>query len=134
MSCINFNKIYQCSFSNELIQQIRDLNKLLTLELSCQCNYRCRYCYFMAPKKLMNELNLLEIVNIIDQAQDLCVKTIVIIGGGEPLLYPHIKETIKYILAKNINIVIFTNGVYINREMAKFLGYVPLELTVYQKT
>ena len=73
MSCINFNKIYQCSFSKELIQQTRDLNKLLTLELelSYQCNYRCRYCYSMAPKKLTNELNLSEIMNIIDQAQDL---------------------------------------------------------------
>lgn len=123
MSCINFNKIYQCSFSKELIQQTRDLNKLLTLELelSYECNYRCRYCYSMAPKKLTNELNLLEIMNIIDQAQDLCVNTIVIIGGGEPLLYPHIKEIIKYIFERNINIIIFTNGANINKDMAKFL-------------
>lgn len=123
MSCINFDKTFKYSFTKELIEQTRDLDKLLTLELelSHECNYRCKYCYSVAGKKLQNELTLSEIMYVIDQAQDLWVRTIVIIGGGEPLLYPYIKEIIKYIFSRRINIIIFTNGSCLSKELAKFL-------------
>lgn len=123
MTCMNFDKTYKYSFSKELIEQTRDLDKLLTLELelSYECNYRCRYCYSMAGKKTADELTLSEIMNIVDQAQTLCVRTIIIIGGGEPLLYPYIKEVVKYIFAKGISIIIFTNGACLDEKMAVFL-------------
>lgn len=123
MSCLNFDKNYRYSFSEKMIIQIRDLNKLLTLELelSHECNYGCKYCYSSAGKKENNELTFLEICEIVDQAKNLGVQTIVIIGGGEPLVYPYIKDLITYIFSKQIGIILFTNGSYIDQEMADFL-------------
>lgn len=123
MSCINFDKIFKYSFSNELIKQTRDLDKLLTLEieLSHKCNYKCNYCYSAAGSPLSNELTITELFQVVDEAKELCVRTIVIIGGGEPLLYPHIKKLIKYIFTKGINIILFTNGSQLDMEMAKYL-------------
>lgn len=123
MSCASFDRIYKYPFSDELIMQTRDLDKLLTLELelSHECNYRCRYCYSVAGSKLSNELTLSEVLQVVDQAQDLCVRTIVIIGGGEPLLYPDIKEVIKYIFSKGMNIIVFTNGTLLDKKMSEFL-------------
>jgi len=123
MSCLNFDENYKYSFSKEMIIQIRDLNKLLTLELelSHECNYSCKYCYSSAGKKLDNELSFTEVCEIVDQAQNLGVQTIVIIGGGEPLLYPHLKDLITYIFSKQISIILFTNGSCLDKEMADFL-------------
>lgn len=123
MSCMNFEKNYKYSFSKNLIKQTRDLNKLLTLELelSHMCNYKCRYCYSSAGAPLHNEMTLTELFNVVDQAKELCVRTIVIIGGGEPLIYPHIKKLIKYIFSKGINMILFTNGSNIDADMAEFL-------------
>lgn len=123
MSCIHFDKMYQYSFSSELVKQTRDLNKLLTLEieLSRKCNYKCRYCYSDAGIPLDKELKIAELFEVVNQAKELCVRTIVIIGGGEPLLYPHIKELIKYIFSKGIGMILFTNGSQLDREMADYL-------------
>ena len=123
MSCLNFNHSFTYDFSNKTILQIRDLNKLLTLdiELSLACNYNCKYCYTSAGQKGENELSLTELQQLVDQAKYVGVQTIIIIGGGEPLLYPHMKEIISYIFAKQINIVLFTNGSLIDISMANFL-------------
>lgn len=123
MSCLAFNRNYKYSFSEDLIIQMRDLNRLLTieLELSHECNYRCKYCYSSAGKRLDDDLAFIEICEIVDQAQNLGVQAIVIIGGGEPLLYPHLMEFITYIFSKQISIILFTNGAFIDEKIAKFL-------------
>ena len=123
MSCLNFNNSFTYDFSNKTIFQIRDLDKLLTLEieLSLACNYSCKYCYASAGQKGPSELSLSELKGVVDQAHEMGVQTIIIIGGGEPLLYPHIKEIIAYIFSKSMNIVLFTNGSLIDIDMAKYL-------------
>ncbi|MCL2050346.1 MAG: radical SAM protein [Lachnospiraceae bacterium] len=123
MSCHDFDESYRYSFSNSAILQARDSNKLLTLELELthECNYACKYCYSLAGKKLDKELSYPEVCEAVDQAQNLGVQTIVIIGGGEPLLYPHLKELIVYIYSKQIRIILFTNGSLLSKEMAAFI-------------
>lgn len=123
MSCINFNENYNYLFSDKMIIETRDLNKLLTLELelSHECDYGCKYCYSGAGKKLDNELSFSEVCDVVNQAKDLGVQIIVIIGGGEPLLYPYIKELIIHIFSKQIGIILFTNGSHLDNKMADFL-------------
>lgn len=123
MSCLNFNNNLNYAFSKETILQARDSNTLLTLdlELSRICNYSCKYCYSSAGDKLDKELSYTELCNIADQAQDLGVRSIVIIGGGEPLLYPYLRELITYMFEKQINIVLFTNGAFLDKNMSFFL-------------
>lgn len=123
MSCLDLIDNFIYRFSWETIFQARDSNKLLTLdlELSRVCNYNCKYCYSSAGKQLDKELSYMELCNIVDQAQNLGVQSIVIVGGGEPLLFPYLKELVSYIFEKQINIVLFTNGALLNKEMSFFL-------------
>jgi len=90
----------------------------LELELSRACNLRCIYCYASSGQALENELTLGEIFTVIDQAVKLGARKIIVLGGGEPLLYPGIFEVIDYILSKNLTVDLFTNGTYINKDIA----------------
>ena len=110
-------------FTPEEIAGARDGNGLLSLELELShvCNLRCIYCYASAGMPLENELSLDEIKDIIDQAVRLGTRKIVILGGGEPLLYPHLFEVIDYILARGVKADIFTNGQLMTMETARRL-------------
>lgn len=123
MGCLSIEANYDYAFSEELISKTRDLNKLLTLELelSRTCNYRCRYCYTEAGTSLTDELSYEELCDVVDQAKELGARTIILIGGGEPLLYKELKAMIKYISMKGLDIILFTNGSCMNTEIAKYL-------------
>ena len=110
-------------FSQEEIAGARAKNGLLSmeLELSRLCNLRCIYCYAASGAPLANELTLAEIHNAIDQAADLGARKIIILGGGEPLLYKDLFEVIDYIQAKGLTADLFTNGMLITPEKAKAL-------------
>lgn len=108
------------NFTAAEIESARQKGQLLSLELelSRECNLRCIYCYADAGEKMMDELSFDEIIGVIDQAIALGVRRIIVLGGGEPLLYPRIMEVMRYIYQHNIAIDLFTNGTLITREIA----------------
>ncbi|MGB3223332.1 MAG: radical SAM protein [Desulforhopalus sp.] len=110
-------------FSPGEIAVSRKNNGLLSLELELSrlCNLRCIYCYASSGVALENELTLDEIFNVIDQARGLGAKKIIVLGGGEPLVYPHIMEVIEYIREKNLIVDLFTNGLALTSEVAEKL-------------
>ncbi len=107
-------------FSPEEIAVSRRNNGLLSieLELSRACNLRCLYCYAASGQPLENEITLEEIYDIIDQAVALGVKKVIVLGGGEPLIYPHIFEVMEYIRAKKLVADLFTNGLSLTLDVA----------------
>ncbi len=109
-------------FPWEEIQRYRDSGRLLTLdiELSRLCNFNCTYCYSEAGRPLNEELNFDEICNVIIEGQTLGARKIVIVGGGEPLLYPHLKDIIELIKQRSMSVVIFTNGTGLDESLAKY--------------
>lgn len=90
----------------------------MELELSRICNLGCIYCYAASGRPLDNELRLSELLDVVDQAVDLGVKKIIILGGGEPLLSPHLYPLIEYIREKGLAVDLFTNGTLLTREDA----------------
>jgi radical SAM protein with 4Fe4S-binding SPASM domain len=107
-------------FSPEEIAECRKQNGLLSLELELSrvCNLRCIYCYASSGTALENELSVAEIQDVIEQAVALGVKKIIILGGGEPLLYPHLFEVIDCILEKKLVVDLFTNGLTLTDSIA----------------
>lgn len=107
-------------FSPEDILNTKKHNGLLSLELELSrlCDLRCIYCYASSGKALENELGLSEIVSVIDQAVELGARKIIILGGGEPLLYPDLFHVIRYIRGKNLVVDLFTNGQTLSYEVA----------------
>lgn len=101
----------------------RDNNKLLSirLETSLICNLRCVYCCNKSGKPSIDEMGYDQLLNIIDQAKNLGTRSIVVIGGGEPTLYPHFRELISYINSLSLIPVIFTNTTTMTYDLACYL-------------
>ncbi len=121
MSCLQEH--WGMEFSPDEINACRKNGGLLSLELelSRACNLRCTYCYASSGVPLENELSMDEICQVIDQAAALGARKIIVLGGGEPLLYPHVFEVIDYIAAKGLQVDLFTNATLIDRETAERL-------------
>lgn len=92
------------------------------------CNHKCYYCSYAD-----NELGLRDSVNrqdqipwekmqeIITDMDDMGVKAVTFSGGGEPLVYPYIVDTMKKILEAGIDLSIITNGQMLKEERAEVL-------------
>ena len=112
------------SYTKEEVLKARDEGRILCMRLDTNynCNLECRYCYSYSDEKVVSPaMPLSKAKNIIDQAHDLGLRSIVYLGGGEPTLYPDFWPLIEYMISKNITPVIFTNGLLMTKEMAKRL-------------
>lgn len=89
-----------------------------TITLTRNCNLRCTFCY---AKKInydsTKHIELSSVKTLIDFCADAKVKYIVF-TGGEPLLYPHFLEILKYIQSKKHKMIptVATNGIMLHDE------------------
>lgn len=110
-------------FSQEAIAECLTREGLLSLELEFtrKCNLRCTYCYSSAGEALERELSPEELVTVIEQAQHLGAKRIILLGGGEPFLFPAVREIVQHIDTLGLSQAIFTNGICLTTELCRFL-------------
>jgi radical SAM protein with 4Fe4S-binding SPASM domain len=116
------DRIYGSEFSREEIAAaVRD-GRLLSMEIEFNqnCNFRCIYCYASDSNLRHEELTQEEFFDVITQAKDLGARKIIILGG-EPMLYPHLLEMIRFIRDREMEIELFTNGTNMTPEMARTL-------------
>jgi len=117
-------KLAGYSYSAEEAFEARDNGKLLCMRLDTNynCNLECLYCYSYSEEKVkMDPMPLEEVKDIIDQASDLGLKSIVYLGGGEPTLYPDFIPLMEYMHSKDIIPVVFTNGLLMTESIAQKL-------------
>lgn len=109
-------------FTREEIEKAIEDERLLTMEIefSRGCNFRCPYCYVPWRSSLKNELSPSEIRDVILQARDLGARKIVVLGG-EPTIYPHLLEMVRFIGSHGLEVEMFTNGSRITAELAREL-------------
>jgi radical SAM protein with 4Fe4S-binding SPASM domain len=110
-------------FSDHDISSCLKSKGLLSIELEFtrKCNLRCLYCYSGAGMPRKDELRKEEIKSIIHQAKDLGARKIILLGGGEPLLYNGFNDIVQYIRSLGLQQVLFTNGTLITEETVRFL-------------
>lgn len=115
--------IHELGFTDEAIARCVDRKGLLSIELEFtrRCNLRCIYCYADSGEPAPNELSLDEIRSVILQAKQLGAEKIVLLGGGEPLVYRELPEVIRFVHALGLQQYLFTNGTLIDGEYARFL-------------
>ncbi len=104
--------------------EARDSNRLLAirLETNTSCNLRCRYCYAQSGEDSVKIADFNTLKRIISEAKELGIRSVVVIGGGEPTLYPNFRELIAYIDSLGIVPMLFSNTILITEELAKFLN------------
>jgi radical SAM protein with 4Fe4S-binding SPASM domain len=118
------NRIYGAEFSREDIEQAIREDRLLSLEVefNSDCNFKCIYCYTADTNNscIGDELTLEEQQRVILQGKDMGVRKIIILGG-EPMLYPHILDMVRFIRDLGLEVELFTNGANISPTTARML-------------
>ena len=116
------NESFGFGFSKQEILDAVNNGRLLSMEIefSRRCNFRCPYCYVPNSCSLEKELSPEEIHDAILQAKDLGANRIIILGG-EPTIYPHFLDMIRFIRKQDLEIEMFTNGSGITPGFAKYL-------------
>lgn len=116
-------QIYNLEFTEQEIRAAVAADQLLSMEIefSRACNFRCSYCYVEGKVEATNELSREEIKDIILQAKALGARKIIILGG-EPSIYPHLVEMLRFIGKEGLKIEMFTNGSGIDASLATVLA------------
>ncbi len=89
----------------------------LYLELTRNCNLRCRMCYNDAKSPLPNELTGIQWKNLLGEMDKIGVFESRF-TGGEPTLHPDFLEILDYAIAKDFYVSLATNGVW-KKELLK---------------
>lgn len=116
-------QIYNLEFTEEEIRSAVAANRLLSMEIefSRTCNFRCTYCYVPGQREETEELSREEIKDVILQAKELGARKIIILGG-EPSIYPHLVEMLRFLGREGLEIEMFTNGSGVDTDLAAVLS------------
>lgn len=82
----------------------------INLDLTTACNYQCSHCI---DKDIINTGKFLDfkyVRTIIKKWSDNGLKSVILIGGGEPTLYPYFEEVVKFLKGLDLQVGVVTNG------------------------
>jgi MoaA/NifB/PqqE/SkfB family radical SAM enzyme len=85
------------------------------IEITQNCNLRCPACPRQHNKITGESMSVEKFKHILNKLPML--RLIHIIGQGEPLLHPKIKEIVKYTKSLGIDISFTTNGAFLKKEI-----------------
>lgn len=102
---------------------------VVSWNLTYRCNLACEHCYLDAgPAKVVlptfsdrSELSTEQCYRVVDEIAAFAPECVTILTGGEPLLRRDIVEIIRYAAAKELWVVVGTNGVKITENLAQIL-------------
>ena len=128
-------QIYNFEFTEQEIREAVAADRLLSMEIEFSriCNFRCSYCYVDEKVECSNELSREEIRDVIRQAKELGARKIIILGG-EPSIYPHLVEMLRFLGEEGLEIEMFTNGSGIDKELADALAEENVRIALKQNS
>jgi len=94
------------------------------IEVTSSCQLRCPGCYMVRRDALnKGEMSLEQANRVLDLCRDYCGRELetMDILGGEPLLWPLLKDYIEELLRRGIQPWVFTNMIAITPELATWL-------------
>jgi len=121
VSCSCPSPVDGFAFPEDQIVAARERHGLLSMEIefSLVCNFRCVYCYNDGEPD-EPPLTSSEIDDVLQQAKALGARKIVVLGG-EPMLYPEIKQKLLTVRELGLDVEMFTNGSHMTPENARFM-------------
>lgn len=94
------------------------------------CNHKCWYCAYKADNLQLGKDMVIKdqipkdkMMEILDDAIEMKVKSITFSGGGEPFCYPYLLEAIKKLAKSPVKFAALTNGAGVTGEVAEFFAH-----------
>ncbi|MBI5118448.1 radical SAM protein [Candidatus Poribacteria bacterium] len=115
--------IFQMLCDTSRAEQVEQLKPAqMELELTTKCAASCRFCCASSTSARTEEMPLESVKRVIEEAHDLGVKAVTWMGG-DPQLYPHIRDLFE--LATNLGIVMQmpTSGLFSKKHIELFNEY-----------
>lgn len=122
-------KIKYIPLNNKNLREQFSFADIVYLELTRECNLRCKHCLNNSGKLMPNQLNLDELKKLIQDLIDAGVQEIRF-TGGEPLMCDGIYELIKLANDNGVCTSIGTNGTLVTEEIANMLKEIGLKKVV----
>ena len=94
------------------------------------CNHNCWYCAYRADHMQLGQDMVVrdmiprdKLSEIIEDLSEMGVQAVTFSGGGEPLVYPHLAESVKKLIENNISFATLTNGARLTGEIAELFAH-----------
>lgn len=91
------------------------------------CNHDCTFCFaarsmFDAQDVSRQRINVERLMEIIDEMVPLGLKSVTLVGSGEPTLHPRIDEIVTGLGERGVDVGLFTNGSCVTEKTAQALA------------
>ena len=110
-------------------------NTVVTTHVSPEgaCNLKCAYCS-VTYRTISNRIKLDVIKDYVTRLQTFGLKAVILTGGGEPTLYPHFNELVRWCFDKGLKVALITNGTQLRRvepEVLAMLSWVRVSINMF---
>lgn len=129
---ISLSETVESHYIDEIISG-NSVIKFAWIEITNQCNLRCKHCYNESDEKCERRMSVEQFKMVVDILVEKGIKNIQIIGG-EPFWNKQLlKQELDYAIGKFDRIEIFTNGTMITDEWYEYLkkNKICVALSVY---
>ena len=82
----------------------------INLDLTTACNYRCDHCIDFDILNSAQRYEHDKLVTSLDKLVNRGLRSVILIGGGEPTLYPGFSEIVRFLKEREVQTAIVTNG------------------------
>jgi wyosine [tRNA(Phe)-imidazoG37] synthetase (radical SAM superfamily) len=82
----------------------------INLDLTTACNYACDHCVDLDILNTGIRFDHEKLLSSLELMASRGLKSVIVIGGGEPTLYPKFEETIRFMKGLGLQIAIVSNG------------------------
>jgi len=114
--------------------QVTDVENVLVIAATQQCNMSCPMCYAMAKNKLSNEMTTDEIKNIVDQVSKMPWQnniSRIALTGGEFFMRSDAIDIIEYVHTHNFYVQVNTNATLLtNNQIKKLASFEKLNMSI----
>jgi len=87
----------------------------INMDITTGCDHACGHCVDDDILNSGKRLKFEHVTNMIDTLQQDGLRSVILIGGGEPTLHPNFEEIVTHIKSKNLQLGIVSNGGHISR-------------------
>lgn len=122
-------RVYEKIIKQEQMIKEKKSVAFIQLEYDYKCNFRCEHCSIEAFKRPRNghrKLTVSDVKNIADQADAMDLASMCI-SGGEPTIFPELKDLVGAIDPKRFSVSMDTHGWFLTEKKIKWLVEIGLD-------